>query len=161
MKTLEDFIRPDFAGKDYDPEKEPIIREQINTYVAESFQFWEDDDKYCDEWLWDAFKKDYRNWTIKHFEAMYRTLRKMVCRRLYLHGLYAECRTNADYLMKILNATECPLFPPEAAREESLKSPDTFISMSNPHFHRKRRESLQEWARKNRVPINTLPKWAR
>ncbi|KAI1777431.1 hypothetical protein F4818DRAFT_410305 [Hypoxylon cercidicola] len=135
MKTWKDYVHPDFAGKDYDTDERPINPDKINTYVAECLQFWEDDDLNWDWNLWHNFKEDFRDWTNEHFRAMDRILRNIICKYLYLHGLYAgDCRTNVDSLMKILNATEYPQFPPEAAAEEAGKSPDTFISFSNPYF---------------------------
>ncbi|KAI2784974.1 hypothetical protein F4815DRAFT_454967 [Daldinia loculata] len=89
-----------------------------------------------DEELWDRFKHDFNGWTIEHFTLLAKPLRRLMVQYLYNHGLYFKGRTHIDTLIGILNSSEWPRFPDKIALEEASRSPDTFISQSNPHLRK-------------------------
>ncbi|XXG98251.1 hypothetical protein Hte_004574 [Hypoxylon texense] len=84
-KLLDDYVVPEYSGKDYDLSK-PIDEKRINSYVAECIQTYE---SYSDLEEKD-FMADFSGWTRSHFEAINRALRKRLYRKLESHGLHGK-----------------------------------------------------------------------
>ncbi|KAI2778322.1 hypothetical protein F4815DRAFT_246275 [Daldinia loculata] len=146
-RTWDDFIDPVFSGRDYNPSNGPQDRGFLNTYAVESFDIYKDTGPVRDlglsksihahnEKLWDRFKCNFNGWTIKHFTLLAKPLRRLMVQYLYNYGLYFKGRTHIDTLIEILNSLEWPRFPDKIALEKASRSPDTFISQSNPHLRR-------------------------
>ncbi|XDG08264.1 hypothetical protein ABKA04_007879 [Annulohypoxylon sp. FPYF3050] len=145
----ERYIDEDSAGKDVEiSDLKGMGQKEIDTYVAGTFQSY--GEKYYDEELWDAFKVDFEDWGQEAWKSINKQLRTEVCNHLQLHGIYlGEIANNVIRLTNALKEEEMPRYPEEKALEKADKYPDTFRSMSNPHW--------KELLRKRIEVMNTMP----
>ncbi|OTA68499.1 hypothetical protein K449DRAFT_429356 [Hypoxylon sp. EC38] len=134
-------------------------KEQVNTYVAESFLFFKDligGNK--DEDLWCNFREFFEGWTTTHFARMSPHLRTIVADYLYYHGVYSEIgRNRAERLATIADAKEFIPFPAREADEVTSYAPYGFISASNARYKENRKIRFEEMMKNGTATTPLLP----